>query len=92
MISFLYICINVKQLNILITMARFKIEQEGKPTKWVKFIDKVNQKIEFTNDEDEAYDREGGFYPMAELQFIKHYFMDEFPELEYCKLDDEYEY
>ena len=35
-------------------MAKFKIEQPGKPTKWVKNIDKVNQKIEFTTNEDEA--------------------------------------
>jgi hypothetical protein len=69
-------------------MATFKIEQEGKPTKWVKFIDRANQKIEFTENQDEAYDREGGFYPKAELQYIKHYFMEEHPELEYCVLDD----
>jgi hypothetical protein len=70
-------------------MAKFKIEQEGQPTKWVKNIDKVNQKIEFTTNEDEAYDREGGFYPEAELKFIKYYFMEEHPELEYCVLDGE---
>ena len=65
-------------------MAIFKIEQEGKPTKWVKNIDKVNQKIEFTTNEAEAYVRDGAFYPKAELGFIKHYFMDEYPELEHC--------
>ena len=64
-------------------MAVFKIEEPGKPVKWVKDIDKVNQKITFTTDESEAYVRDGGFYPNAELQFIKHYFMEEFPELEH---------
>ena len=53
-------------------MAVFKIEEPGKPVKWVKDIDKVNQKITFTTDESEAYVRDGGFYPNAELQFIKH--------------------
>lgn len=69
-------------------MAKFKIEQIGKKTKWVKNIDKPNQIIEFTTNEAEAYDREGGFYPNAELQYIKHYFMDEHPELKYCVVDD----
>ena len=67
-------------------MAKFKIEESGKPTKWVKNIDKVNQKIEFTENESEAYVRDGGFYPKAELGFIKHYFMEEYPELENCVL------
>jgi hypothetical protein len=68
-------------------MATFKIEQDGMPTKWVKNIDKVNQTIEFTTDPSEAYDREGGFYPRAELEYIKHYFMEEHPELKECVLD-----
>ena len=71
-------------------MAKFKIEQNGKKTKWVKNIDKPNQIIEFTTNEAEAYEREGGFYPNAELQFIKHYFMDEYPELKYCIVDEDY--
>jgi hypothetical protein len=50
----------------------------------VNNIDKVNQKIEFTENESEAYVRDGGFYPKAELGFIKHYFMEEYPELEDC--------
>ncbi len=68
-------------------MAKFKIEQEGKPTKWVKCIDRANQKIEFTTDVSEAYERDGGFYPKAELQYIKHYFMEEYPELENCVVE-----
>lgn len=69
-------------------MAKFKIEEPGKADKWVKNIDRVNQAIEFTTDEAEAYVRDGGFYPGAELNYIKHYFMEEHPELEYCKVVD----
>lgn len=67
-------------------MAKFVIEQSGQPTKWVKNIDKVNQKIEFTTNESEAYVRDGGFYPKAELLYIQHYFQEEYPELEHCKV------
>jgi hypothetical protein len=69
-------------------MAKFMIAKPDGSVKYVKKIDKTNQTIEFTTDEDEAYVREGWFYPEAELKFIKHYFMEEYPELEYCTLLD----
>ena len=71
-------------------MARFVINEPGKPTKWIKDIDKGNQKLEFTNTESEAYVRDGGFYPKAELEFVKHYFMEEYPELAHCNLDSDW--
>ena len=71
-------------------MARFVIKEPGKATKWIKNIDKPNQKIEFTNTESEAYVRDGGFYPKAELEFVKHYFMEEYPELAHCSLDSDW--
>jgi hypothetical protein len=71
-------------------MARFVIKEPGKSTKWIKNIDKPNQKIEFTHTESEAYVRDGGFYPKAELEFVKHYFMEEYPELAHCQLDSDW--
>jgi hypothetical protein len=71
-------------------MAKFVIEEPGKPKKWIKNIDKGNQKLEFTDTESEAYVRDGGFYPKAELEFVKHYFMEEYPELAHCNLDSDW--
>ena len=34
-------------------MGKFKIDEPGKHTKWVKRIDKVNETLEFTENESE---------------------------------------
>ena len=52
---------------------------------FVKTIDKQNEKIEFTNDSSKAYEREGGFYVNSEIDFLKFYFIKEFPCLAYAK-------
>lgn len=71
-------------------MGRFKIEEPGKRTKWVKNIDKVNETLEFTENEREAYYRDGDFYTKSELDFIKFHFKDKYPEVEYAKVSGSY--
>lgn len=52
--------------------------------KYIKNIDKVNQKIEFTNNSSEAYTRESGFYVDSEIEFLQFYFKDEYPCIKYA--------
>lgn len=53
----------------------------GNKNKWIKNIDKVNEKLEFTENRSEAYDRDSGFYLNSEIQFVKFYFTDQYPEV-----------
>lgn len=67
-----------------------KIKIEGKTNTphngmYVKSIDKVNKRLEFTTDEREAYQRDSGFYVEAEVDFLKFHFAEEYPEIEYAK-------
>lgn len=67
-------------------MGRFKIEEPGKRAKFIKNIDKVNETLEFTEKESEAYYRDGDFYTRSELDFIKFHFKDKYPEVEYARV------
>lgn len=71
-------------------MGKFKIMEPNKPTKWVKKIDKVNEVLEFTDNEREAYNRDGDYYSRSELDFIKFHFKDKYPEVKYTKLVDDW--
>lgn len=51
---------------------------------FIKSIDKVNKKLEFTTKESEAYQRDGGFYVNSEIDFLKFHFAEEYPEVEYA--------
>lgn len=66
-------------------MGKFKIDEPGKHTKWVKRIDKVNETLEFTENESEAYYRDGGFYTKSELDFIKFHFKKKYPEVAFMR-------
>lgn len=91
LLSFIFDIFAQYIININIKhMARFIIEEPGKPVKWVKDIDKANQAISFTTNEAEAYQRDGGFYPKAECEYIKHYFKEEYPELQYVHPDSDW--
>lgn len=69
-------------------MAKFVIEEPGKPLKWVKTFDKVNQTISFTTDPDEpVYEREGGWFAEAEASYMKFHLKDKHPEIMYVKPD-----
>ena len=52
---------------------------------FIKSIDKINEKVEFTKNSSEAYDRESGFYVNAEIDFLKFYFSKQYPCMEYAK-------
>lgn len=52
---------------------------------FIKSIDKVNEKVEFTENSSEAYDRESGFYVNAEIDFLKFYFSKQYPCMKYAK-------
>lgn len=52
---------------------------------FIKSIDKVNEKVEFTKNSSEAYDRESGFYVKAEIDFLKFYFSEQYPCMKYAK-------
>lgn len=53
----------------------------GSQDKWIKTIDKVNEKLEFTNNRAEGYDRDTGFYLNSEIEFVKFHFKDAYPEV-----------
>ena len=57
---------------------------------FIKSIDKINEKVEFTKISSEAYDRESGFYVNAEIDFLKFHFTEEYPEMEYIKAENSY--
>jgi len=65
-------------------MGRFKIAEPNGKVKWVKKIDKVNQELEFTERESEAYYRDGSFFTKSELDFIKFHFKKKYPEVAYA--------
>lgn len=68
-------------------MAKIKIEGSGDKYDgmFVKSIDRANTKIEFTNNGSEAFEKSGGFYINAEIDYLKFYFSEEYPCLEYAK-------
>ena len=68
-------------------MGRFKIETPQGKVSWVKSIDTVNETIEFTENRDEAYYRDGGYYTRAEADFIKFHFKERYPEVELITID-----
>jgi len=71
----------------LLTMAKIKIKGSGDKYDgmYVKSIDKVNTKLEFTDDASQAYQRSGGYYINAEIDYLKFYFSEEYPCLEYAR-------
>ena len=68
-------------------MAKIKIKGSGDEYDgmYIKTIDRVNSKIEFTKNHDEAYEKSGGFYVNAEIDYLQFYFSEEYPCLEYAQ-------
>jgi len=71
-------------------MAYFKIEEPGKPVKWIKSIDGANCTLEFTDKIEEAHYEDDGFFANSERGFLEFHFMDNYPELQYMTLDSRY--
>ena len=68
-------------------MGKIKIEMPGKPDMWIKEINKVDSTVTFTENEYEAYEREGSFYCNAEVSSLKNPIMydhEKYPELKYA--------
>ena len=71
-------------------MAYFKISEPNQPTKWIKEVDNANAKLTFQNEREGAYYQDEGFFADSELDYIKHHFMKDYPELEYMTIDSEW--
>ena len=73
-------------------MSRIKVNNDNCPHggMYIKSIDKVNHKLEFTDDKSQAYQRDSGFYVNAEIDFLKFHFTEEYPEMEYIKAENSY--
>ena len=70
-------------------MAYFKIEEPDKEVKWIKSVDGASGKIEFTNNTENAYYRDSGFFADSAFDFIKFHFKNAYPELEYMSIDND---
>ncbi len=71
-------------------MAYFKISEPNQPTKWIKEVDNANAKLTFQDKKDGAYYQDEGFFADSELDYLKHHFMKDYPELEYMTIDSEW--
>jgi hypothetical protein len=71
-------------------MPTIKINQPGKPVKWIKEINKLDGIVTFTDDKSEAYVRDGSFYCQSEIKTLKNpimYDQEQYPELQYAVMD-----
>jgi len=73
-------------------MAFFKINEPNKPAKWIKSIDRANGKLEFSQNREECFQQDGGFFANSEAAYLKFHFMEEYPELKYMEIDESYEF
>lgn len=73
-------------------MAFFKINEPNKRVKWIKSIDRANGKLEFSQNREECFQQDGGFFANSEAAYLKFHFMEEYPELKYMEIDDSYGY
>lgn len=74
-------------------MSIIRINEPGKPVKWVKSIGKLDGVIEFTDNKDEAYNKRSGFYCESEIKTLKNPMMydhEKYPELKYAEIDETY--
>ena len=71
-------------------MAYFKINEPNKEPKWIKSVDTANGTLEFQNSRNNAWYKDSGFFADSEAQFLKFHFKEQYPELEFMTIDDEY--
>lgn len=71
-------------------MAYFKISEPNQPTKWIKEVDNANAKLTFQEEREGAYYQDEGFFADSELDYLKHHFTKDYPELEYMTIDSEW--
>ncbi len=70
-------------------MAKIRIvgSHDSYDGKYIENIDRINQKLSFTNRCSEAYERDGGFYVNSEIEYLKFHFSKEYPCLKYAKAE-----
>jgi hypothetical protein len=71
-------------------MAYFKIEEPNKEVKWVKKVNGADGTLEFTDNINEAYYQDAGFFADSEKGFLEFHFMEAYPELQYMTIDNNY--
>jgi hypothetical protein len=71
-------------------MSKFRIDEPNKPTKWVKSVDNQNGILEFSTEKYGCYERSSGIIANSEGQRLKFLFKEQYPELEYLKVDNRY--
>lgn len=69
-------------------MAYFKIEEPDKPVKWIKKVNGADGTLEFTDNINDAYYQDSGFFADSEKGFIEFHFMEKYPEIQYMTLDN----
>lgn len=87
---YIFALLSINNLNSIIKMSTIKINQPGKPAKWVKEINKLDGTVTFTTDKNEAYVRDGSFYCKSEIKTLKNpimYDQEKYPELQFAVLD-----
>jgi len=62
-------------------MAKYYINQENGKRKFIKDIDFAQEKLTFTEDEEEAYKGRDGYYAIPTRDLIRRNFVDEYPEV-----------
>lgn len=73
-------------------MAYFKIEEPDKPVKWIKKVNGADGTLEFTDNINDAYYQDSGFFADSEKGFIEFHFMEKYPEIQYMTLDNRRDY
>ena len=71
-------------------MAYFKITEPNKPSKWIKEVDGANGTLTFQTTREGAHCEDEGFFADSEFEYIKHHFIEAYPELEYMTIDSEW--
>lgn len=72
-------------------MAYFKIVEPNKDPKYIKEIDRANTKLKFSKNRKGCFQQDSGFFADSEAMYLKFHFKEEYPELEYMKIVDEWE-
>ena len=71
-------------------MAYFKISEPNQPTKWITEVDGANGTLTFQTTREGAHCEDEGFFADSEFEYIKHHFIEAYPELEYMSIDSDW--
>lgn len=72
-------------------MAYFKISEPNQPIKWITEVDGANGTLTFQTTREGAHCEDEGFFADSEFEYIKHHFIEAYPELEYMSIDSDWE-